>query len=795
MGKKIIALISAMAICLSSVCAYAAESRKIKHMYEDFEKYAGGTTGVGMQVITNGAAVQLKSEKKLNGNAMCIDYSDCNLSGAVSVEQFLLYQYSTTEKMSWSAKMMFSNSVLGGGFVIVGKNTTGGNLYPQNAKFNNGVLELYDKTTLYKSIPLEKDTEYSFEYEIDTANKKYSFYVNGVKEADNLSLATDGIVSISQLRLIASQNESCMGNIYIDDFTVWKYTEAPNIAPVITWQSAEEIDLNNLDTITVSASDEDGEVSSAELYVDGILYKEITKAPFEFDVSGVSLGRHDIKVVVYDNEGLSTQKEVELQFVRNEKELIEVTTNLTDTVDYNNLNKIIISCTGNESELGKAMLYSDGVLIKKITKAPFEFSKEDITPGMHDITIVVYDELMNKGTFKKQVVFRESVNVDWINGDFESYTGGTNIGNGISVLGDTFASEAKEIEDGYGISGYFSMAEGDFKSEKAAMYLRYIPNTADSFVWQSSLYFDKIPDAGYFQAVCKNSSDANAYMQNIEIKEGKIKCYNGAVVGYEETLETGKFYDFVYALNSQNKTYSFSINNILVADGFSYRIDDVVSVSELRLVLEYNKGDGVGFGVDNFILRKTALMPYITNAEYAEGYIKVTLTDAKNTGDMKLLCEGDEVDLEKTESKEGVVTVYPKNKLLADMTYTLSFIPKITIDSKEYTGKANNISIIVPGNKYGVKNAKFSQLSDEINAEIMLYNNTDKDEQALIILNMYKEGRIVKSIAKSVNVTANTDEEGCMLDVEEYDNTCDIKIFILNSWKDRTSFTNKIFYY
>jgi len=59
-------------------------------------------------------------------------------------------------------------------------------------------------------------------------------------------------------------------------------------------------------TLKIKASDEDGEVSNYVIYVDDILQDEFNSNSYDFSPELLSVGEHELKITVFDNDSLYT---------------------------------------------------------------------------------------------------------------------------------------------------------------------------------------------------------------------------------------------------------------------------------------------------------------------------------------------------------------------------------------------------------------------------------------------------------------------------------------------------------
>ena len=795
--KKIISGALALSLSLSSMVS-AETFRKVIYMSEDFETYAGGTTGIKLRTVMSDIPAEKADISFLSGVSFGMMFDNYNFSAGQSKEPFLYYTYSTTETFSWGADMYFEKAPASGGFVVVAKNPTGGSVYLQNVRFIAGELVIYDGKTEYKKFTLGSDKKYQLEYEIDMTDKTFDFYLDGERVAEGLALESSNIASISQLRLIAGHTSETKGNVYIDNFVIKEYSDIPNAKPEISWDLGGEINLNEQEFITVTASDPDGKIEKVELYLNGVLCDTKVSAPYKFDMVEYELGKYSVKVIAYDNDGATSMTEKETNIIKPEIEKITVTTNLTkDSYDCSTLEDIEIYTAGNTGELEKAILYVDGVLKEKIIKAPFNFSKDNLTPGKHNLKIVVYDKDYNKGSYTKDILITQRINTPWFSDDFEGYTGGNSSASALSIQNPDFNATAEVIDEKYGTSIRFSKPLEEITKDTVSSYVMYSPNTSDSFIWKTSIMFEKFPvSLGYMMVVAKNSTGGTLYMQNLMVKENKLQCYNGSSVAATMELEEGRFYDIEYTLNNVSKTYSLKIDGKTIAENFQYTSNDVQSVSQLRLGAEYQKGEGIGFALDNFELIKTAELPNIEQAsEENETTVKLTVTDASNitADDVSISDMSGELKIDSIEKEENTVYIKLSEALNSDTYYTVSLKPCVILNDTKNYGEISTISFKTGMGESGVKDVKFSSPEGILNAEITLYNKIQTDKNALAILNVYKDGKIIDFVAKSVLL--NESEKTFTVTSKLYDNSCDVKLFFLNSWQERNSFNNNLYQY
>lgn len=795
--KKTIAIIAAISSFGMNISSYAEEIqemdvvlRKIKHVYEDFEKYSGGSSNLGIYLALNGAKAVKGEKPLLDGTSICMSFDDVDFNTIQKAEPFLYYTYPTSENFSWKADVCSDGKIASGGFVVVAKNATGGNVYLQNVNFSNGDLVINNLKTEGKRVTLLPDTKYSLEYSLDTKNKTFDFYVNDELVADDYKLQFD-FASISQLRLITSGNAENHDNIYLDNFTIYKFTDAENISPEISWDIEDEVDLNNVSEISVSAKDSDGDIKEIELYSDGELIGREEKANARFDISGIKKGEHIIKVVAYDNEGGNAEIEKTVKFVKNEIELITVTTNLLkDNYEVSQIDKISISTSGNTSGIEKVMFYLDEKLVVKTSET--EILLNSVPTGKREFKIVVFDGDMNKGTWEKEIFITENSDNIWYENDFSAYSGGNTVtGLAFNVTsGLLYECTPEIIDESYGNSIYFSIDDTNVTAENTDVGIWYNANTDKTFKWGVSMCFDKIPENLHFQTVGPNEKGSNVYMSNVVIKNGNVTVSGESVA----KIETGRFYDFEYVVDTENQKYSFWINGEKLVDNADFT-SAIKSITTLRLVTSYKKGEAAGFAVDNVFISESLVMPYIISSEKVDDkIISFEMTDVENVelSDITVSDFSGNVEITDISAEENKVFVTLKNSMKNDTKYTVSVTPSLLIDGVKQYGNLTESTFITNQGGFGVSDVNFKIEDKKLISEIALYNNTETEKSALIILNIYKDNKIIDSKVKSVKIdTENTFE----LESQMYDNSSVAKVFVLNSWQDRRAFSNNLFEY
>jgi len=170
----------------------------------------------------------------------------------------------------------------------------------------------------------------------------------------------------------------------------------------------------------------------------------------------------------------------------------------------------------------------------------------------------------------------------------------------------------------------------------------------------------------------------------------------------------------------------------------------------------------------------------------------MTVAENVEISDITVSNSSGNVEIAGISKEENKVFVSMKNSLKNDTKYTVRVKPSVLIDGVKEYGNVTESTFVTGEGEFGVRTVNFKIEGGKLISEIILYNNTENVKNALIVLNIYKDNKIVDSKVKSVNVE---NENTLELESDMYDNSSVAKVFVLNSWQDRSAFSNNLFEY
>jgi hypothetical protein len=238
-----------------------------------------------------------------------------------------------------------------------------------------------------------------------------------------------------------------------DSETIYITVEKPAPYTVITAPLNDAILAIGEDlSVTVDAFDSDG-VGAARLWVDGAYYAIDNTAPFEFTVLDLAVGDHTLMVRAKDLEGNNQDSETISITVEKPAPYTVITSPVNGMVVAAG-EQFTVQATAFDSDgIGAVRLWIDGGYHSLDSTAPFEFTVDGLSSGLHTLMVKSKDGENN-------LLASEAINISVLSGDNgDDGSGGGDNANAtiklpIEVLGPagTKKSVSFEINDTSNIS-------------------------------------------------------------------------------------------------------------------------------------------------------------------------------------------------------------------------------------------------------------------------------------------------------------------------------------------------------
>ena len=194
----------------------------------------------------------------------------------------------------------------------------------------------------------------------------------------------------------------------------------PPSCEITSHQNGSEIILGRIATISVVATDPDGEIQKVTFYVDDNLIVAVYDFPFDliWEVADVDVGKHVIRAVAADDENLEGEASIEIEiievFIDEEKPIVEFISPIEDSMVYGEIN-ITARATDNVGVEYVDFLIKEEdwvVFDKDSTPAFFEYSvslnTNNYPDGLTHLLIAAYDAAGNYGTDSVNIYINNS---------------------------------------------------------------------------------------------------------------------------------------------------------------------------------------------------------------------------------------------------------------------------------------------------------------------------------------------------------------------------------------------------
>ncbi|MEL6945038.1 MAG: Ig-like domain-containing protein, partial [Bacteroidota bacterium] len=193
--------------------------------------------------------------------------------------------------------------------------------------------------------------------------------------------------------------------------------EMPPVVSFDTPKDGQSFEEGTDLTVTVSASDPDGDVTNVVLYFDGQLVGNDSSAPYEWGngdplLENLQVGSHTLRTVATDNDNLTTEATITIN-VSSDSNMAPTISFMspTDGQSFTEGTDLYVKVDANDSDgsISGVDLYFDGILVRTETTDPYEWGNnefsdselENLQPGTHTLRAVATD---NEGATTEQSI-------------------------------------------------------------------------------------------------------------------------------------------------------------------------------------------------------------------------------------------------------------------------------------------------------------------------------------------------------------------------------------------------------
>lgn len=275
--------------------------------------------------------------------------------------------------------------------------------YNYNANPSSNISENLDFRAIV-GVPAGTDYRYRLgAYDIANENFPVSNWVNGTTTSNNAS--NTSIIAL---------------NSDLPVFTFLRYEievlgTPANMAPSVSF-TAPVADITLTEgympfRIDVQASDPDGTIAGAALYINGALIRNDTNLPYQWgtggnqdEALGLGIGTHTFRVIATDNDGATAEDTFLLTVtasLENEPPTVIITKpseNVSLTQGYP-LFEIVAEAADTDGNIASTDLYLNDAIVRREVSAPFEWGAGNnqnetlnLLPGEHTFRVVATDD-------------------------------------------------------------------------------------------------------------------------------------------------------------------------------------------------------------------------------------------------------------------------------------------------------------------------------------------------------------------------------------------------------------------
>lgn len=205
------------------------------------------------------------------------------------------------------------------------------------------------------------------------------------------------------LSLVATDNDGAQTSLQ-RVITVTAANQAPTVGFILPTQTTFSVGASVI--VEASASDADGSIASVDLFLNNVLVRRESFAPYTWNDTGrgsadpvldsLTVGQHILRLVATDNEGVETASELTITVQGNTVNQPPAVNFSSPTAGQTFTQGNAVSITANASDsdgsIARVDLYIDGVFDSSDVAAPYSWSVNDLPVGTRTLRVVAVDD-------------------------------------------------------------------------------------------------------------------------------------------------------------------------------------------------------------------------------------------------------------------------------------------------------------------------------------------------------------------------------------------------------------------
>ena len=770
------------------------DEKKATRPVEDSKEYQ---VDIGLDKETGNTVVWLDSQKVYEGSDLTkwsgVDYSDIRV----------LFQ-NTSNDDETEADWEITNYTLS-------DNKAGYTSAPENG---NMFAEYDAERISIKYLSVKSPATYeASNYELLKGSEAIDFTVER-KGAELNIIPKDGFLEDTQYTVKIKTISDLFLNTESENEEITFKTAGSDYERAQITISTENTEIYDSQTATVAIDAKSGSgIDKITVYSDGSEYLTLLGDAKSFEFSG-DFGTHTLYAEVLDLNGAkATSQNITINVLHNDPPKISVSGIASGgKYDAQKLSSVLVSASDTN---GIASLFLEVGDIKKELVSDTEnlVDLSTLSQGIYTLKITAEDMLGAKTTENIPFTVKSGYTTQTaFESDFNSYSSEGDINPGIVF---TLAGDAKILSDDtlgeeHGTAVVFKTDGGEVGGKNAGGSWGRIPtvNATDGFIVSMDMYlFD---DVGSYEFYLKNPATSPVSV-DVTIKNGVLSLKNKGGQGKTVKLDTNRWYKTVYQVDIKAQTYSYWLDDELIAEDF--KIDNpAIDRVDVRLVMTFTGGTpkAQAMAFDNMKIEYITPIPQITSVtgddKVAVSKISPysnTLNATVNVGlsqntvnreSVQLYCGNERVyyDSVDYDTQNRVLSLTLSEKLRSDHSYRLVITNKVTMSDGTVIPDGISVPFDVSYNNVDVSSLLFDKSENTVKITGDIYNSTGKSGECYLIISVVNGKRIVNTAVKKINYTAK-EKTGFVSDSISIGNGDSVRAYIWSSLKSPKPISSRIY--
>lgn len=560
-------------------------------------------------------------------------------------------------------------------------------------------------------------------------------------------------------------------------------------------------------TLSVNITQGSSRFVSLSYYVNGELLSTLYEPSEYIWTTPSRAGAYVLKAVVLDEANVAAGAEITVEVIENIPPAVEIS-DIGNMVVRNEVGELSISADDADGYVERIEIYANDELAETVYAESAVLPLSELPLGDNSVIVKAYD---NEGAVTtSEAIFKLIVSGtnEMLRVNFEGFKENATI-PGCIIKKDFSYARPVVLDDEHGTSIAFGTTEELASHGTIDAYIDFnFAYGVSSAVLEFEAY---VEESTYFDILTRGSDTTGGLQQewsHLIGYEGELVLTNGT----EKTripMTNFEWHKFKYVVSAITHTYSFYLDDVLVAENYKLANDKYVTFNrQFRLNMKALPAKYEKVVLDNVVLKELYYMPYFVSVkdsqgspsliDYTSDYIEVEMSASLQNAtadNFELFNNNGAVEIEKVEVDSvdaNKLYIYVKGGLLSSADYTLV----MKAGTATIYGTMESDTVI----RFGTTSRDFDVLSGgfgkagKISFNATMQNMTYEDRNFTVVLAVYRSGVFEKVYSLSGELAAGETQTFTLTADEWQSNDYEAYAFVINNWKERIPISDKLFY-